>query len=76
MLGTSYWLDLNLILSDYELGVLPCAGRASMRWACFHALIYVLCRMYIFPFVVRISILPVPQLIITSIARLIRPILV
>ena len=40
-----------------------------MSWACFHELIYVLCRMCFLPFVVRIPIPTVPQLIITSILQ-------
>ena len=46
MQGALFWLDLKLIPSDHELGLLPCADM----------LIYVLCRMCILPFVVRIPI--------------------
>ena len=50
MQGTWCWLDLNLIPSDHELGVLPCAD------ICF-------CRICILPFVVRILIPPRPTVV-------------
>ena len=49
MQGTSCWLDLNLI-------------PLIMSWAGLHALIYVLCRICILPFVLRIPILPRPTI--------------
>ena len=45
MQGAWCWLDLNLIPSDHEFGVLPCADT---------------CRMCILPFVVRFPIPPRP----------------
>ena len=58
MQGTWCWLDLNLI-------------PLIMSWACFHALIYFLCRICILPFVLRVPIPPRSQLLITSILTVI-----